>query len=77
MAYQNYNDPHQQYTNTLLPSSHLSNHLPVQDLETQFDLLHGPNQEQYKLEAPPAQPDAAGAAGISSMDRAAQRLREK
>ena len=34
MAYPNFNDPHQQYTNSLLPSSHLSNHLPVQDLET-------------------------------------------
>jgi hypothetical protein len=40
-----YNDPHSQYTNSLLPSSHLSNHLPVSDLETQFELLHGPNQE--------------------------------
>ena len=28
-----YNDPHQQYTDSLLPASHLSNHLPVQDLE--------------------------------------------
>ena len=34
MGYPGFSDPHQQYTNTLLPSSHLSNHLPVQDLET-------------------------------------------
>lgn len=34
MGYPGFSDPHQQYTNTLLPSSHLSSHLPVQDLET-------------------------------------------
>lgn len=34
MGHANFNDPHQQYTNSLLPAPHLSNHLPVQDLET-------------------------------------------
>lgn len=48
----------------------------MQDLEAQFDLLHGPNQEQYKQEVP-LPPQASGAAGLSSMDRAAQRLRDK
>ena len=64
-------DTYNQFTDTPLPADHLASHLPVHDLETQFDLLHGPNQEQFKLEAP------AMSAGLSSMDRAVHKQREK